>query len=165
MRVWDSGRAAFGVLPDDKEERVLFWAERDRQLAVGGWAIIAGIMLPLAFFFPAGVSAGAALSLIITLLNVEHFRFELTANAIFLRTGFLGRRRRWGLDDICAVEVRNTAMEPVYWGRVIPVGHLILRTMNQEIAIPGIKDPVEAAEAIVLLQSGGKPPGPRVPDR
>ena len=158
MRLSNSQGPAYRSATTDISPLVLFWAERDRQLAVGGWAVIAGVMLPLAFFFPNGVLAGAVLSLVITLLNVECFRFELTADSIHVRTGFLGRWRHWPLDDVTSVEVRDTAMEPVYWGRVIPVGHLIIRTMSEEIAIPGIKDPVQAAEAVVLLQSGGMPP-------
>ena len=156
-----SARSANVVVPEpSSDDAVLFWAERDRLLAMGGWAIVAGIMLPFAFFYPVGVIVGAFLSLALTLLNVAAFKLELTHDMLRLRTGFLGRTHLWRLDDLCAVEVRDTAMEPVYWGRIVPVGHLILRTAGQEIAIPGIKDPVRAAEAIVLLQSGGDSPCP-----
>ena len=133
---------------------VLFWAERDLQLAIGGWALFTAITFPVALFLPLEMVLGAAASLALTWANVACFRFELTASELAVRTSFFGRTRRWPLDEIRAVEVRDTAMEPVPWGRVVPVGHLVVRVADEELAIPGLREPVEAARAIVAVQAG-----------
>ncbi|MCS6780676.1 MAG: hypothetical protein NZ555_13355 [Geminicoccaceae bacterium] len=142
-----------------EREPVLFWAERDPGLAMGGWAVVTALFLPLGFFFPEGVLGGAALTALWTWLNLKAFRLELTPWSLRYRPGLLARTMVWPLEAVARVEVRDPAMQPVRWGREPPrVGHLLIELPEGLLAISGIKDPQEFADAVGTIRAGGTGP-------
>ncbi|WP_207482246.1 hypothetical protein [Arenibaculum pallidiluteum] len=142
------------------DEPVRFYALRDSRLAWSGVAMIALLLSPLVFFAPdlfiVSVLANAAMAL----LQDRLFRFELTDSTLHLRLGLLARGRRLHLGDVVEAETLTLQGLPAgpaqARGASRPAaGHLRLRLRNgEEILVPGLADPAEAAEAIRLLRDG-----------
>lgn len=142
-----------------EREPVLFWAERDPGVAMGGWAVVTALFLPLGLFFPEGVLGGAALTALWTWLNLKAFRLELTPRSLRYRQGLLGPTMVWPLEAVERVEVRDPTMQPVRWGREPPrVGHVLIELPDGLLAIAGIKDPQEFADAFATIRAGGTGP-------
>lgn len=140
-------------------EPVLFWAERDPDLALRGWAVVTALILPAGLLAPEAVLAAAALAALAAWLNHRAFRLELTERTLRLRPGLLAATRSWPLAAIGLVEARDAAMRPVRWGAARPpVGHLLIELPEGLLGIPGLKEPQEVVEAIERLRRGERPP-------
>lgn len=147
----ESVRPPAGAVP----EPVLFWAERDPDVAFRGWALLTALALPIGLLAPGAVLLVAAATALATWLNLKAFRLEVTPRTLRFRPGLLGGMRSWPLAAVGAVEVRDEELRPVRWGRDPPAsGHVLIELPEGLLGIPGLKEPVELADAIERIRRG-----------
>lgn len=144
----------------DRADEVLFWAERDAGLAWRGWALLTALTLPAGLVVPNLVLLGAALSALVTWLDLKAFRLELTPRTLRFRPGFFSTTRSWPLTALGSVEARDASMRPLRWGRERPaVGHVLIELPDGLLGLSGIKDPYELVEAVEAVRGGAvRPP-------
>ncbi len=150
-----SARAASGTA-----DPVLFWAEREASQAWRGWALLTALTLPAGLLVPDMVLLGAALSALVTWLNLKAFRLELTPRTLRFRAGLFSSTHSWPLVSLGSIEARDAWMRPLRWSRERPaIGHVLIELPDGLLGLSGIKDPCELVEALEAVRGGGfRPP-------